>query len=291
MKILLAMDFSPASEAALFAVACRPWPAGSSAQVLNVIETAGIDDDAAIEELTRRGEALVQGASERLRAEGLSAQVSVVPGDPKAVIVGCASQMAADFIFVGSHEKSGLARILLGSVAKTVLREATCSVEIVRAVPPPDRGMKVLLTTDGSECSTAAVQSIAQRPWPSGTEVRILSVVELALTPMQAAFEPPFADAETMASLRETAMKHAQDAIAAAEQVLTTAGLATAEDISVLVDPLKQVILDDAAHWGADLIVVGSHGRRGFDRMLMGSVSEAVALHAMSSVEVIRRGC
>ncbi len=291
MKILLAMDFSPASEAALFAVACRPWPADSSVQVLHVVETAGIDDEEAVEELTHRGEAVVQGASERLRAEGLNAHVSVVRGDPKVVIAGCAGEMGADFIFVGSHEKSGLARILLGNVAKTVLREAACSVEIVRTVPPPDRGMKILLATDGSECSVAAVQSIAKRPWPSGTEVRILSVVELALTPMQAAFEPPFADAETMATLRETAMKHAQDSIATAEESLSAAGLSTEEDISVLVDPVKQVILDDAVHWGADLVVVGSHGRRGFDRMLMGSVSEAVALHAMSSVEVIRRGC
>ena len=291
MKILLAMDFSPASEAALFAVACRPWPAGSSVQVLNVLETAGILDESAIEELTRRSEALVQAACERLRTEGIAAEASTVRDDPKAAIVQHASQMGADFIFVGSHEKSGLARILLGSIARTVLREAKCSVEVVRAVPPPDRGMKILLGTDGSECSALAAQSIAQRPWPADTQVRILSVVELALTNMQAAFEPPFADPETMAALRENAMKHAQDAIASAEEVLTAAGLKTAEDISVLVDPVKQVILDDASQWGADLIVVGSHGRRGFDRLLMGSVSEGVALHATCSVEVIRRGC
>jgi nucleotide-binding universal stress UspA family protein len=121
--------------------------------------------------------------------------------------------------------------------------------------------------------------------------VRILSVVELALTTMQAAFEPPFADVETMEALRESAMKRAQNAIAEAETVLSDAGLKTAEDISVLVDPVKQVILDDAAQWGADLIVVGSHGRSGIDRLLMGSVSEAVALHASSSVEVIRKAC
>lgn len=49
------------------------------------------------------------------------------------------------------------------------------------------------------------------------------------------------------------------------------------------------MILDEATHWGADLIVVGSHGRRGVDRFLLGSVSEAVALHAACSVEVIRK--
>lgn len=258
---------------------------------MNVLETAGISDEAAIEELTKRTEALVKGASERLRAAGMAAEPSIVRDDPKDAIVECAKQMGAEFIFVGSHEKSGLARILLGSVAKTVVRNAACSVEVVRLAPPPGRGMKILLGTDGSECSALAVQSIAQRPWPAGTEVRILSVVELALTTMQAAFEPPFADVATMEALRETAMKHAQNAIAEAGQALTAANLNTSEEISVLVDPVKQIILDEAAQWGADLIVVGSHGRRGVDRMLMGSVSEGVAMHAPCSVEVIRRGC
>jgi len=290
MKILLAMDFSPASEAALSAVASRPWTAGSSVQVLNVLETSGIPGQAEMEEMTQRSEVLVKGATDRLHAEGIDAAASILPGDPKAAIVDCANQIGADFIIVGSHEKSGLARILLGSVASAVLRQAPCSVEVVRAVAAPDRGMKILLATDGSDCSAAAAQSIAQRPWPADTEVRILSVVELMLTPLQAAFEPPFADADTMAALRETAMKRAQDAIASAEQVLTAAGLNTGEEISVLVDPVKQIILDEAAQWGADMIVIGSHGRRGVDRLLMGSVSEAVALHAPCSVEVIRRG-
>lgn len=50
----------------------------------------------------------------------------------------------------------------------------------------------------------------------------------------------------------------------------------------------KNVILDEAANWHADLIVVGSHGRRGLDRFLLGSVSETVAIYAHCSVEVLR---
>jgi nucleotide-binding universal stress UspA family protein len=50
----------------------------------------------------------------------------------------------------------------------------------------------------------------------------------------------------------------------------------------------KRVILDEAERWGADLIVVGSHGRRGLQRFLLGSVSQAVALHAPCSVEIVR---
>jgi len=60
------------------------------------------------------------------------------------------------------------------------------------------------------------------------------------------------------------------------------------ESTSVLLDTPKAIILDEAARWGADLIVFGSHGHRGLDRLL-GSVSEAVAMHAGCSVEVIHK--
>ena len=54
-------------------------------------------------------------------------------------------------------------------------------------------------------------------------------------------------------------------------------------------DGAKNAILAEAAEWGADLIVLGSHGRRGFDRFQLGSVSEAIAMHAQCSVEIIRK--
>src|SRR5262249_33079535 len=131
--------------------------------------------------------------------------------------------------------------------------------------------------------------SIAERPWPPGTEFHILSKVELSLSPLRAAFEPPFADSAAMEKLRGEAMKRAQDAIMAAEQVLTDTGcLNTSEAVSVLLSSPQNVILEEARNWNADLIVVGSHGRSPISRFLLGSVSEAIALHAPCSVEVIR---
>ena len=83
-------------------------------------------------------------------------------------------------------------------------------------------------------------------------------------------------------------MSRAQDAIREAEQIVADAGLATSESASVLLSGPKTVILDEASSLGADLIVLGSHGRRRFNRFLLGSVSEAVAMHAHCSVKVIR---
>lgn len=148
---------------------------------------------------------------------------------------------------------------------------------------------QVLLATDGSECSEQAAKSIVERPWPAGTEVRVLSVVELILSTARAMFELPLIDTEFLESAREEAMGRAQDAIARARDFLSATGLNVSESISVLADTPKAVILQEAREWGADLIVLGSHGRHGMDRFLVGSVSEAVATHADCSVEVIRR--
>jgi nucleotide-binding universal stress UspA family protein len=165
-------------------------------------------------------------------------------------------------------------------------------VEIVRPKTPGTTGARargILLATDGSDCSVQAARSIAERPWPAGTEVRVLNVVELTLPTTRALFEPPFVDAALMESLREEAMTKSQAAVDSAKETLSAAGLEVSDSISVLLTGPKTLILEEAQAWGADLIVLGSHGRRGVDRFLLGSVSEGVALHAPCSVEVIRK--
>jgi nucleotide-binding universal stress UspA family protein len=285
MKILLAVDASEASETAARQVAARPWPTGTTVEVLSVAEPPFIrhlpELDAGVKQ---RAEELARGVAERLRSGGVEAAPLVLSGDPKAVIVEHAAQMGADLVVVGPHGSAGLTRFLLGSVAKAVVRFAPCSVEVARA--PREAGphpWRVLLATDGSECSVKAARTVAARPWPSGTEVRILSVVELAVPMLQPPYPTPAVE-----TLRSDGMKRAQDAIQEAEQMVTDAGLQVSEAVSVLLDTPKVIILDEASHWGADWIVLGSHGRRGINRFLLGSVSEAVALHATCSVEVVR---
>jgi nucleotide-binding universal stress UspA family protein len=290
MKILLAIDSSLGSEIVVDEVAARPWPAGASVEALSVVEGAYMRDVPEHAELlkavTRRAEELVQRAAERLKSTGLETTPLVLFGEPKAVIVDHAAKMGADWIVMGTHGDTALTRFLIGSVARAVLRHAPCSVEVVRAKTM--RPIRILLATDGSESSVRAARSIAGRPWPAGTEVRILNKVELHLPAFRAAFEPPFGDSTAVEKFRAEAMKRSQDAILSAEQIVTAAGLKASEAISVLVSSTKEIILDEASNWGADLIVVGSHGRHGIDRFLLGSVSESVAMHAGCSVEVIR---
>ena len=146
--------------------------------------------------------------------------------------------------------------------------------------------MKILLATDGSDCSKAAVDAVAERPWPKGSEVKVISAIDLPYTPMTETWALPdsyIKDLETAGTEQaETTVNRAAERLKSAhrELVITT---------EVANGSAKDVILDEAEQWGADLIVLGSHGYRGWRRFLLGSVSHAVATHARCSVEIVRR--
>jgi len=294
MKILVAVDSSCASAIAAREAAARVWPAGTMVHVISVVEplfglggdwTGGVWNGPEVEEALRQSaQQTVQCAAEYFKQAGRETTTAVLTGDPKSVIVSEAAEWGADFIVIGAHSTHGVLQFLLGGVARAVARLAACSVEIVRRSPGPEQ-LKILLATDGSECSKAAARSVAERPWPAGSAFRILSVVE----PSAPLFRPPYFSHEMMEELRGKDMQRAQDAVAAAEAILGEAGIEATSTVAVPAATPKELILSEAAEWVADLIVVGSHGRRGVNRFLLGSVSEAVALHAQCSVEIIRR--
>jgi len=289
MKILLAVDPPEAKEAPILEVAKRPWPPNTTVEVLSVVEPSQVwDVPSLLEGIKEAAKDTASSVAEQLRSAGLGATALVLCGDPKAVIVDHARKTGADFVVVGSRDPTGIARFLLGSVAAAVARFAPCSVEIVRR-PPSDEeprpvAMKILLATDGSECSQLAARSIAERPWPKGTEVRVLSVAELSVPLLQM----PYFSHTAMEQLRGESMARAEQAEMAAEKILADAGIEESGTVAVPTATAKELILQNAEEWGADLIVCGSHGRRGVSRFLLGSVSEAVASHAKCSVEIIR---
>ena len=222
MKVLIAIDHSEASEAVVREVAARPWPPNSSMEILNVVEPAHLwSFSQSVEATIELSTDLVHRAAEELRAKGLEASGLSLNGDAKRVILDRAKETKADFIFVGSQGVSALAHFLLGNVAAAVASHAPCSVEIVRKKDGKPGVHKILLATDGSEFSDRAARSIAERPWPEGTEVGVLSVVELVMGSAQALFEPPYVDSEQLEPLREAAMKRAQDAVASAVEILS----------------------------------------------------------------------
>jgi nucleotide-binding universal stress UspA family protein len=292
MKILLALDLSTGSQVAVDEVAMRPWPAGTSVHVVGVADTEKLPfAPGVVEEILARTKITMNSAAERLEHVGLTATPHVLTGDPRTKIIEEAKTLGVDLIVVGAHSGGDIAGFLLGSVAKAVIRTAHCSVEVIRhahRAPGHHPGMRVLLAVDESDISAAAAKAMAARRWPAESEFCVMSVVDLAPSFLQAAFEPAFIDPKGMEEMRELAVQRAQNAITGARQALAGAGLRTSEHLSVLLEEPKKAILDQAKEWHADLIVVGSHGRRGFQRFMLGSVSEAVAMHANCSVEIVR---
>ena len=149
--------------------------------------------------------------------------------------------------------------------------------------------MKILLAVDGSPCSDAAVEEVGRRPWPEGSSVKVLTAFELPtplppLTPE--AWSLPITYFEEMdVALRKQAHNIIDRAIAKLKPKLDkTISL----DAQILPGSPRNAILDEAEDWGADLIVVGSHGYRAWERFLLGSVSQSVVSHANCSVEVVR---
>jgi len=146
--------------------------------------------------------------------------------------------------------------------------------------------MKIVLALDGSPCSDIAVEETGKRPWPAGSTVKVLNAFELPLpvTPEGWALPPNYFD-ELDVAVRTQAQNIVEHAI---RSLKARANETISIDGQFLPGPARSVIVDEADRWGADLIVVGSHGYGRWERILLGSVSQYVVSHAKCSVEVVR---
>jgi nucleotide-binding universal stress UspA family protein len=292
MNLLVPVDFSPSSETVVDEIQARPWPSGTEALVINVVDTISLGSwvmhpATLLEQEQEEARQLVDTIAGRLISAGVKAAGDVILGLPRSAIPVYAKEWGADFVILGSHAHSGLVRFLLGGVARSVLRNASCSVEIARAVPNHaalPTAMRILLATDGSRHSQAAARSIASRPWPPRSEFKVVSFAEVP----PFCFPPPSEAGHdsTLDELREDIMRASEEAVESARAILKAAGIDSI-GVAPVGDP-RTGILDEASNWGAHLIVLGSHGVRGTEHIPPGSAAEIVALHAHSSVEVIR---
>jgi nucleotide-binding universal stress UspA family protein len=268
----------------------RLWPKGTEAQVLSVVEDETVPAEtwrsqgygvAAVEhEMRRRGEQVSALVIERLGAMGISAEVTVMRGDPTFLIPFAARKWASDLILIRAHNRVEFRNLLLGSVAKSVVDDAPCSVELVRvpknANSGTNRPARILLATDGSDASLAASQAVAEMEYPHDAEVKVVSVVN-----------PIRYSLEEIGFSRGTKSEQAHQAIGKTVSMLRgTPFKVTGE---VMAGRRVRQILDAAKEWEADLIVLGTQSKRGFKRLLSPSTAAAVANQAHCSVRVVRR--
>jgi len=284
VRVLIALDAGPECGEIVNHIASRPWPSNTSFLLLHVLDPFPFTKEPILLKRAREGsEAKLKEAGQALCGGGWAMEEQVILGRARRDVAKAARDWKADLVVVGSSGAGALTRLFLGSTARSVLNHAPCSVEIVRLARNEEerakKAMKVLVATDGSEHSIAALRSLANRPWAEGSTFHVISIAHPSLPLVS----PP-ADELKDALAIKNAKRHAESGAA----ILSWAGLDADSDAPLAHQSDGREIVKQAEQCHAQMIVLGSHGRRGLDRLMLGSVSEHVALHAPCSVEVIR---
>ena len=284
MKILIAYDGSNCADAALDDLKRAGLPPEAKAIVLSVAELwlpppSSYEILAPPIERPPGGEkealALAKRACEhiKLKFPAWEIEAEAVSGSPAREVIDQAEKWKADLIVLGSHGRTTLGRFFLGSVSQKVVTEAHCSVRVARVLKQKsEHPARIVIGIDGSPGAEAAVQAVAAREWPKGSEVRLITSIG------------PFYHTSGAAIVEEE--KYAQEMQKKAAWELREAWL----EVSSLVtreDP-KQSLAQEAEAWEADCIFVGTSGQGRLGRWLLGSVSTAVVTRAHCSVEVVR---
>ncbi|HEU4686378.1 MAG TPA: universal stress protein [Nitrospira sp.] len=290
-RILLATDFSAHARRAedYGAFMAAAWDAALT--VMSVLEfPPGMNPDYPINQeylryrMNETSEQLAD-CTQRLSRRGLRVASRITTGLPSEEIVGAARADDSDLIVLGTRGKSGLAHVLLGSTAERVIRTAPCPVLAVHidADSPPERvtGValeRLLVPIDFSDYSLDAVEYAALVAARAKASVKLLHVLE----PLSYGLDFTLIHADERQRKRERCAMRL-DALSTA---LSKAGLSASSLIRGGVP--ADSILDEARAGRHDLIVMGTHGRRGMSHVLCGSVAEAVLRKAACPVLAVR---
>lgn len=280
-KVLIAYDGSSCSDAALTDLGRAGLPLAVDAVVVTVADIIlpppddELPDVPAVripeverhakeraERAINKAQAFADQAANRVKADfpGWNVKTEVRCDSPAWAILELAERDKPDLIVVGSHGHSLIGgRLILGSVSQRVLYDARCSVRVARCGKEKRWGpVRIVIGFNGSPDSEVAVDAVASREWPEGSEARLITV------------DAPLSS----------------EAGAVAADKLRKRGLTTSE-ISKDGDP-AHVLVREAEECGAESIFVGTRDLHGFQHLLHGSVSSAVAEAARCSVEVSR---
>jgi nucleotide-binding universal stress UspA family protein len=280
MTVLVPYDGSEQAQYAL-AAAGEKFP-DSTLLLLYVLEPyanhteAGGHSSAEADEARERAEQLLAEGVDSL-PEGVDAETATSYGRPVHELVRFVEENPVDQIVMGSHGRDGAERLLLGSVAETVVRRSSVPVTVVRQQPTSSAD-RVLIPFDGSQESRRALSyAIEEYPGADLTALYVTYPASNLATPDK--LSPGSVDATEAAAEAESTLEVAK------QTAETTDASMTVETIEG--DPARSIVsYADAER--VDQIVMGSHGRDGLTRLLLGSVAETVVRRAPTSVTVVR---
>ncbi len=297
MRVLVAIDGSEAANLAVDLVADAAWPSGTAILVAEAVEFGGglfggpdpalamIQADTLEAELRVAAKLTVDGARAQLERPDFTVECAVLRGRPAAAIIDRARDMRADLIVVGSRGHGTIESMLLGSVSAEVIDHAPVPVLVARG----SRIERVVLGWDGSSGASLAADLL--RTWPifADSAVQVVSVADIEIpwwtglpAPGSPQLIPIYLDAAD-------ATRKQRDRLASEMTAeLRAAGLRAEADRRE--GDAATEILAAASASNADLIVMGTHGRSGLTRIVLGSVARNVLQHATCSVLIIREG-
>ncbi len=312
MKIMIGYDGSESAEAALHDLQRAGLPDDAEALIVSVADVMMVPAmtnyqmfEQAVtsrrvnstlmlaqkqtERVLLEAKALTTRASERVRSyfPDWRVRAQAPAGQPFEELIKKADEWKPDLVVVGSHGRSLAGRLILGSVSKKLVTNSHHSVRVTRGKVSSDffNPIRLVLGVNGSSEAEHAVRAVGSRPWPDGTEVRIIAIDD-GTSPRRFDRVPPIAG-EMMRDENQESALAARRMVEWAENELSLIGL----NVSVAMekgDPQK-VLIDQAQKWDADAIFVGGRNFSStFERFWLGSVATGLVTKAHCSVEVVR---
>lgn len=271
-RILLPLDGSQLGERALPFAAALAESAATRLILLRATRAhtlLDVDDSQAQIGVISRAEQYLETTAARLRALGREAEIHVYYDNPVPAILDAARRHQVDLIVMSTHGRSGLGRMVYGSVADNILRHAEVPVLLVPPTIdhawPADRPLTVLVPLDGSDLAEAALESARLLAEGLGARLHLLRVVEPPSYPLYGDGYAyiPFDDEAERANAR-------QYLLAQVEKLAARGQHATVE---VAVGPADAIIARIAGEQRTDVIAMATHGRGGLARLVLGSVA------------------
>ena len=275
MRVVIGHDGSAGAELATRLAASIDWPAGTGIRIIRAVAAEELPSIDALSSADSRSRSSDQGldepalraAAQRIERPEIQVEAAIVRGDAADVLADEATSFGADLLITGSRRRGFVQSLVGGSAAGEIVDRAPCPVLVARSTDL----RTVMLTTDGSAQSAAAAELVAR--WPIFDLARIHVVTVSSETPPArglGAGSPAATAQRTLDTVASLLMDAGRDVVR-----------------EVLHGRPGPRIAEEAQARSIDLIVIGSRGRTGLGRSLLGSVAGDVLASASCSVLIV----
>ena len=291
MRVLIAIDGSAASDATIDLAEKLAWPAGSTIEVLEVTHPAPvyatgpwptsvpIETERIIAEARKSARTTVEEAVRRLQGPDRTIESTVLDGRAATVILDRAATLPADLIIIGSRGHGTLGSMLVGSVSSEVIDHASVPVLVAHS----NQAERIVLAADGSDAVERVAELLTAWPIFGDATVRVVSVAH-ADPPWWTGFRPSPTGRAAEQVTPEPSIDHHKRLAHDMAARLADAGYAV--EPKVRQGDAASEIVAEARDWDADLVMMGTRGRGGVPRLLLGSTARNVLHNVGCSVLV-----